>query len=108
MTCRQPYTRQVTQDLASAMASLPAWAAAIALAAAICVLPGLLDGPSDHATQTAIEQDLQDAIKTEAQTARFTRAAGHLCGENAGWVLVDATTMQCVDKHGRKTNRVQL
>lgn len=82
--------------------------------ALLCAVLGLyslmafLDGPSDHQAQADQLQELQAAIKTEAAHARFTKAVAALCGENAVGHLVDATTVQCMSKHGRKTRKVTL
>lgn len=56
----------------------------VLLIISIYALMALLDGPSDHSTQLAQAEDLQDAIKTEAARDHFTRAAAQICG-NGGW-----------------------
>lgn len=40
-----------------------------------------LDGPSDHATEQAQAEDLQAAIETEAQEARYARASAAIAAE---------------------------
>ncbi len=84
------------------------WAAALLIVAIYAAMQTMDLGPSDHAAQQAQEQDLQDAIKSEAQVSRFAGAAAQICGENAGWQLVDATTVQCTTKRGHRTHRGAL
>lgn len=83
--------------------------ALVVLIIAIYALMAHLDGPSDHSTEMAQAQDLQAAIKNEAAQARFARAASTICGENAGWYLVDdSKTIQCTTKRGHKTKKAVL
>ena len=68
----------------------------------------LLDGPSDH--QAAIDA-AADAKATQAEQraqVRFEKAAQQMCGENAGWKLLDNGAVQCFTKKGHKTQKVQL
>ena len=55
----------------------------------------LLDGDTGHAP--APQQN------SSAAQARFARAAQALCGENAGWELLDDGAVQCRTKRGHKT-----
>lgn len=83
------------------------WALALAIVliyAGVCTL----DGPSDHAAEQAQLLSLQDAIKTEAASARLERSAALICGENAGVLVLDSTTVQCTTKRGAKTRRASL
>ena len=78
------------------------WTLATVLAALLSTAH-LLDGPADHAAEQAQLVSLQDAIKTEAAEARFTRAAARICGENAGFRQLDETTVQCFTHKGKPT-----
>lgn len=68
----------------------------------------LLDGPDDNHAEHAQALSLQDAIKSEAADARFARAAADICGENAGFSRIDASTIQCYTHKGKPTRRVSL
>lgn len=68
----------------------------------------LLDGPDDNSHEHAQALSLQDAIKSEAAEARMARAAREICGENAGFRSVDASTIQCYTHKGKPTRRASL
>ena len=85
------------------------WLLATLITIIFFALCALADAPSDHSAEMAQAQDLQSAIKNEATQARFARAASTICGENAGWYLVDDDrTIQCTTKRGHKTMKVVL
>ena len=67
------------------------WLAA-ALVAAVMSAAYLLDGPSEHEAQI-------DTVEEKIQK---------LCGENAGWKLLDDGSIQCFTHRGFKTKKVQL
>lgn len=73
------------------------WLLAVAIVALYAVMQ-TLDGPSDAQAQWDQSAALQDAIKTEAAQARFTRAAAQLCG-NADWSQDADGSLRC---HTRK------
>ena len=79
------------------------WAAAL-LIVAIYAAMQTLDGPSDHQAQADQFADLQAIAKAEAAQQRMASAAQAMCGDNAGWQLVDATTVQCTTKRGHRTH----
>lgn len=83
------------------------WALAAALALLLSTAH-LLDVPDDRSVEHAQALSLEDAIKSEAADARFARAAAEICGENAGFRRVDATTIQCYTHKGKPTRRVSL
>ena len=86
------------------------WVAAACLAMMLAGA-GNLDNLSPTDAQAEWDQStaLQDAIKTEAAEARFTRAARQICGDNAGYTLVDNDrTIVCTTKRGHVTRRVAL
>lgn len=83
-------------------ARLSTWLAACAIALLLGA-SHLLDGPTDHHAEWAQAQDLQDAIKTEAASARFDKAARAICGENAAWIDLGSGSIQCATKRGHKT-----
>lgn len=89
---------------------LGAWLAAACLAIMLAAAGHLDDlSPTDAQAEWAASGALQDAIKNEAADARFTRAAASICGENAGWKLVDNDrTIQCTTKRGQATRRASL
>jgi len=83
------------------------WAIALAIVA-IYTLMAHLDGPSDYQAQADQLANLQDIAKTEAAQQRMATAAQAMCGENAGWQMVDETTIQCTTKRGHRTQKVAL
>ena len=83
------------------------WALAL-LIIAIYALMAHLDGPSDHQAQTDQLSNLQAIAHQEAAQQRMAIAAQAMCGDNAGWQLVDATTVQCTTKRGFKTRKAVL
>jgi hypothetical protein len=78
------------------------WLSAIAIVLAYIGMAAL-DGPTDHSTEVAQAQAIDDAHKAEAarlaQQARIQSA----CGPNAAWRERSDGDIQCLDKHGRKT-----
>lgn len=89
---------------------LGAWLAAACLAIMLSGAGHLDDlSPTDAQAEWAASGALQDAIKSEAAHARFTRAARKICGDNAGYKLVDNDrTIVCTTKRGHATRRVAL
>ena len=67
------------------------WLAAVLVALAMSAAY-LLDGPSEHEAQI-------DTVEEKIQK---------LCGENAGWKLLDDGSIQCFTHRGFKTKKVQL
>lgn len=74
------------------------WAAALAIVAIYAGMQTLDLGATDHDTEQAQAQDLQAAIKSAAQQARYERAAQQICG-NADWSVDANNTLRC---HARK------
>jgi hypothetical protein len=68
----------------------------------------LMDGPSDHQAAIDAAADAKATQREQAQQARFERAAQAMCGDNAGWPLLDDGAVQCFTKRGKKTSKVQL
>ena len=68
----------------------------------------LLDGPSDHQAAMDAEADAKATQREKAQQARFEKAAQAMCGNNAGWQLLENGAVQCFTKRGHKTQKVQL
>ena len=67
------------------------WVAAV-LVAAVMSTAYLLDGPSEHEARMDIaEEKIQK-----------------MCGENAGWKLLDDGSIQCFTHRGQKTKRFTL
>ena len=67
------------------------WLAAV-LVAAVMSTAYLLDGPSEHdARLDTAEEKIQK-----------------MCGENAGWKLLDDGSIQCYTHRGAKTRKVTL
>ena len=62
----------------------------------------LLDGPTEIATAQAVSGDVQDAIKTEAEKARKTRATALICGQNTRWTEDQDGAFSCIED-GRVT-----
>ena len=81
---------------------MKAWLSAIAIVLAYVVMT-VLDGPTDHSTEVAQAQDLDDAHRADLARQRFERAAQAMCGENAAWSELEGGAIQCRTKHGRKT-----
>ena len=67
------------------------WVAAV-LVALVMSAAYLLDGPSEH----------------EARVDTTEEKIQKLCGENAGWKLLDDGSIQCFTHRGFKTKKVQL
>lgn len=79
------------------------WALA-ALLALLLSSAYLLDGPTDHSTERASAQALEDAARADAQRLRFEAAAQRACGgPNAAWMLLLDGAVQCATKRGHKT-----
>ena len=83
------------------------WTLAVAVAAVLSTAY-LLDGPSDHQAAMDAASDAKATQREQAQQARFEKAAQQMCGENAGWKLLENGSVQCFTKQGRKTQKVQL
>lgn len=79
-----------------------------ALTALILSTAYLLDGPSDHQAAIDAAADAKATQREKAQQARFEKAAQSMCGNNAGWQLLENGTVQCFTKRGHKTQKVQL
>jgi hypothetical protein len=68
----------------------------------------LLDGPSDHQAAIDAAADAKATQREQRAQARFEKAAQQMCGENAGWKLLENHSVQCFTKQGHKTQKVQL
>jgi hypothetical protein len=79
-----------------------------ALTALILSTAYLLDGPSDHQAAIDAASDAKATQREQAALARFEKAAQAMCGENAGWTQLENGAVQCFNKTGRKTQKVQL
>lgn len=86
---------------------MSAWLSAIAIVLAYIIMAAL-DGPTDHNTEVAQAQALDDAHHADLARQRFERAAQAMCGENAAWSELDGGAVQCRTKHGRKTITAQV
>jgi len=86
---------------------MSAWLSAIALVLAYIGM-AVLDGPTDHSTEVAQAQAIDDAHIAEAARLRFEAAAQAMCGPQAAWRAVDQTSVQCLTKRGRKTIVAQV
>lgn len=80
---------------------LTAWlaAACIALMLGGAIHLDGIDGPSDAQAEWDQSTALQDAIKSEAAQARFTRAAAQVCG-NAPYAVQPDGAVRCVPRKG--------
>lgn len=78
------------------------WALAVAMALVLSTAY-LLDGPSDY--QAAVDSAANTRATQLEQLAmeRFEKAAQAMCGENAGWKLLDNGSVQCFTKRGYRT-----
>ena len=82
---------------------MSAWLSAIAIVL-LYIMAAVLDGPTDHSTEVAQAQALDDAHRAAQYRQRFERAAARACGgENAAWSELEGGAIQCRTKHGRKT-----
>lgn len=79
--------------------TITSWALALLIIGIYAAMQHL-DAPADHRAEWAASAAAQDAIKNEAARARFAKAASEMCG-NADFVEVDATTIQCIPRHGK-------
>ena len=83
------------------------WLAA-ALLALVLGTSHYLDWPSEiEAAQDAVAA-YKSAKTDQERQQRFEAAVQQLCGENAGWKLLDNNSVQCFTKRGYKTQKVQL
>lgn len=75
------------------------------LAALLALLLSIVwDSPTDHSTERASAQALEDAARADAQRLRFEAAAQRACGgPNAAWMLLLDGAVQCATKRGHKT-----
>lgn len=83
------------------------WTMAVAVAVVLSTAY-LLDGPSDHQAAMDAATDAKATQREKAQQARFEKRAQSMCGNNAGWQLLENGTVQCFTKRGHKTQKVQL
>ncbi len=87
------------------------WLLAIALAALLGTAHHL-DGPDEvrAAMDTALAKaDAQVAAQQQAEHRQRTqRAAQRACGDNAAFEFINTTTVQCLTKRGRRTQRITL
>ncbi len=83
------------------------WVAA-ALVALVLGTSHYLDWPAEiEAAQDAVAA--YKAAKTEQERQqRFEAAAQQLCGENAGWKMLEDGVIQCYTHRGAKTRKVTL
>jgi hypothetical protein len=79
-----------------------------ALTALVLSTAYLLDGPSDHQAAIDAAADTKATQREQAALARFEKAAQAMCGDNAGWTQLENGAVQCFNKTGRKTQKVQL
>jgi hypothetical protein len=83
------------------------WTLAVATALVLSTAY-LLDGPSDHQAAIDAASDAKATQREQAQQARFEKAAQAMCGDNAGWTQLENGAVQCFNKTGRKTQKVNL
>ena len=97
-----PHYPRATEQHQRGHTSALAWLAACAIA---LVLAGanLLDGPTDHSTEAAQAQALDDAYAAEAARLTLQDRIQTSCGPNAAWRERADGDIQCLNKHGRKT-----
>ncbi|OGO99927.1 MAG: hypothetical protein A2Z93_14395 [Curvibacter sp. GWA2_64_110] len=62
---------------------------------------------SDHSTEVAVAQDLEDAQRGEQQRQRLNVMARAICG-NAEWEELGSGAIQCNPRHGLKPYAVRL
>lgn len=81
--------------------TLTAWLCAICIAMLLGGAIHLDDlGPSDAQAEWDQSAAMQDAIKTEAEKARFSRAAAEMCG-NAWWTVDVDGVVHCMGRQPR-------
>lgn len=90
------------------MTRITNWLGALALAI-ILGTAHYLDYPSELEAAMAASQATADA-QTQAQRQaqqrdRFQRSAQRVCGENAHFQILDANTVQCFTKRGKRTHK---
>ena len=79
-----------------------AWLSAIAIVL-LYIMAAVLGGPTDHSTEAAQAQALDDAYAAEAARLTLQARIQTNCGPNAAWRERADGDIQCLDKHGRKT-----
>lgn len=83
----------------------------LTLVMAICAVAATahhLDLPSEATERIDAARSMQDAQRQAQRQARFERAAQSLCGQNAAWVLVSDTEIQCRTHQGIKTHSAKV
>lgn len=83
------------------------WLGALALAI-ILGTSHYLDYPSELEAAMAASKATADAQNQAQHNARFQRSAQRACGENAHFQILDANTVQCFTKRGKRTQRTTL
>ena len=86
---------------------MSAWLSAIAIVL-LYIMAAVLDGPTDHSTEAAQAQALDDAHRAAQYRQRFERAAAEICGINASFTEIGNGVIQCATKHGRKTRKGEI
>lgn len=83
------------------------WLGALALAIILSTAHHL-DYPSEIEAAMAASKATADAQNQAQHNARFQRSAQRACGENAAFKLLDANTVQCFTKRGKRTHKETL
>ena len=81
---------------------MSAWLSAFAVVL-LYIMAAVLDGPTDHSTEAAQAQALDDAYAAEAARLTLQARIQTNCGPNAAWRERADGDIQCTTKHGRKT-----
>lgn len=64
-------------------------------------------GISDHSTEIAVAQDLEEAQREAQRQERLNAAYRDICG-NAGWVDLGGHEVKCLPRRGIKPHVVQV
>ena len=83
------------------------WVAA-ALVALVLGTSHYLDWPSEFEAAQDAAAAYRAARTEQERQQRFEAAVQAMCGENAGWKLLDDGSIQCFPHRGFKTRKVQL
>ena len=89
------------------MTSITNWLGALAMAI-ILGTSHYLDYPSELEAAMAASKATADAQHQAQQRDNFQRSAQRACGENAHFQILDANTVQCFTKRGKRTHKETL
>lgn len=80
----------------------------ITVLALVVILGCLGQALDDHSADYDVAASVDDARQQAAYQAQYDARLQQLCGPNAAWMELQDGAIQCTDKHGKPTQRLQL